>query len=126
MKKEIATFISLLQALQEIDSEFPLQYAICLGHIALNEGLSLTDLSRKSGMPLSTVSRTIGALSDQRRYGTAYGLVNAVVSNRERRRKELYLTRRGHSLIRSLQQKLALSSAKTEQDDCANSSSVVI
>ena len=99
MKKQISVFLVLLRSLQKIDPEFPLQYAVCLAEISMNEGLSLTALSVKTGMPLSTVSRIVGALSRQRQRGTAYGLVRVAVSPQERRRKELYLTARGRAVL---------------------------
>ncbi len=103
MKQEIGTFLGLLQELQKIDPEFPLQYAICLAEISLDEGLSLTTLAGKAGMPLSTVSRIVGALSKHRQKGTPYGLIRAVVSAKERRKKELYLTARGRAVIRGIE-----------------------
>ena len=69
MKKEIEGFLVLLRELQKIDPEFPLQYAVCLAEIALDEGLSVTDLSNRTGMAISTVSRIVGALSDYRQSG---------------------------------------------------------
>ncbi|MCB1557284.1 MAG: helix-turn-helix domain-containing protein [Alphaproteobacteria bacterium] len=93
------TFLALLRVIQKIDSEFPLQYAICLGEIALDEGLSLTDLSLRTGMPLSTVSRIVGALSSHRQRGVPYDLVKVSIVPEERRRKELRLTPRGHDII---------------------------
>lgn len=126
MKKEIGIFLGLLQELQEIDGEFPLQYAVCFAHIALDEGISLTALSHRTGMPLSTVSRIIGALSEHRARGVPYGLIEAVISRNERRRKELYLTKRGRMLTGRLQNVLKTAPAKMSQDDCADARSVVI
>ncbi len=102
MQKGLSQFLKILQELQKIDPEFPLQYAICLAYISANEGMSLTSLSEKTGLALSTVSRIVGALSQQRQKGTAYGLVKVNVSSEERRRKELYLTVRGKAVIASI------------------------
>jgi len=102
MKNCVQDFLLLLRELQKIDTEFPLQYAVCLGEIAMSEGLSLTQLSERTGMPLSTISRIIGALSANRQGGRAYGLVRVVLSQLERRRKELYLTTRGHAVMNSV------------------------
>jgi len=102
MEKETGIFLALLRELQKIDPEFPLQYAVCLGEIALEEGLSLTALSEKTGMPLSTVSRIIGALSQKRQKGVPYDLVTVTVSAHERRKKELYLTQGGRAVIGAL------------------------
>lgn len=102
MNKETEIFLLLLRELQKIDSEFPLQYAVCLAEISIDEGLSLTILSRKTGMPLSTVSRIVGALSKHRQKGTPYDLVRVKISPHERRKKELYLTARGHAVIKGI------------------------
>ncbi len=102
MNQQLSVFLVLLRSLQKIDPEFPLQYAICLGEIAINEGLSLTELSTKTGMPLSTISRIVGALSRQRQRGTAYELVHVTVSAKERRRKELHLTDRGRAVLQDI------------------------
>jgi DNA-binding MarR family transcriptional regulator len=99
MAAAIENFILLLRELQKIDPEFPLQYALCLAEISTNEGLSLTHLSERTGMPLSTVSRIVGALSRHRQSGTPYGLVRVTISASERRRKELYLTQEGSRVM---------------------------
>ncbi len=100
--KTAGTFLTLLKELQKVDNEFPLQYAICLTQIALNEGLSLTNLADLTGMPLSTVSRIVGALSHKRQKGTAYKLVKVMISSEEKRKKELYLTSRGQTVMHSI------------------------
>jgi DNA-binding MarR family transcriptional regulator len=95
-------FLALLHQLQKIDSEFPIQYAICLSEISLNEGCSLTTLAEKTGLSLSTVSRIVGALSDFRQNGEPYGLVELKVSPEERRRKEIYLTAKGRQTLQKI------------------------
>ena len=102
MEKQIINILALLREFQKIDPEFPIQYAICLAEITMDEGLSLTTLSNKTGLALSTVSRIVGALSKHRQKGTPYGLVKIAVSKQERRRKELYLTTKGRAVIKSL------------------------
>ena len=101
-ENNIRTFLHLLRELQKIDAEFPLQYAVCLAEISLEECLSLTELSTRTGMALSTVSRIIGALSKHRQKGMPYNLIRVKISAAERRRKELYLTPRGHAIIGSI------------------------
>ena len=102
VKNKTKTFLRLLRELQKIDAEFPLQYAVCLTEISQEEGLSLTDLSIRTGMALSTVSRIIGALSKNRQKCTPYNLIRIKISATERRRKELYLTPRGRAVIDSI------------------------
>jgi DNA-binding MarR family transcriptional regulator len=91
-----------LRAFQTIDTEFPIQYAICFLEISLQEGISLTTLSKRTGMAMSTTSRIIGALSNNRQKGKAFALVYAEISPQERRKKEIYLTERGHQLIKDM------------------------
>lgn len=99
----VTKILDLLQAIQTIHPEFPIQYAVCLLKISQNEGQSLTDLAQQVKIPLSTLSRIIGALSDNRKSGKAYDLVSVKVSKTERRRKELYLTTRGSQIIHDLE-----------------------
>lgn len=103
MTEKISLFLRLLRELQKIDSEFPLQYAVCLGEIAAHEGLSLSQLAERTAMPLSTVSRIVGALSRNRQKGAAYDLVRVTISATERRKKQLTLTTRGHAVMNSIQ-----------------------
>lgn len=95
-------FLDLLQQLTRVDPEFPLHYSICLTQIAMNEGISLTQLAERTGLALSTVSRIVGALSNYRQNGQAYGLIDLRVSVNERRRKELYLTSKGWAVMRGV------------------------
>ena len=99
MKKEIEGFLALLRELQKIDPEFPLQYAICLAEITLNEGLSVTELSNRTGLALSTVSRIVGALSKYRQMGKPYELIDIKTSEKSRRTKEIHLTPKGRQII---------------------------
>ena len=99
MKKEIEGFLELLRELQKIDPEFPLQYAVCLAEVTLNEGLSVTQLSNRTGMALSTVSRIVGALSKYRQMGEPYELIDLRTSEKSRRTKEIYLTDKGRRIV---------------------------
>lgn len=102
MKQKTQALLQTLRALQNIDPEFPVQYAICLAEISLDEGVSLTSLSKKTGMALSTTSRIISALSKPRKRGKNYEFVKVSISQEERRRKELYLTAKGHAVIKKI------------------------
>lgn len=99
MAPHIHHFLLLLRELQRIDPEFPLQYAVCLAEIAADEGLSLTRLAEKTGMPLSTVSRIAGALSTHRQRGAPFGLVAVEIVPHERRKKQLFLTPHGRTVM---------------------------
>ena len=98
----IPDFLKLLRELQKIDPEFPLQYAVCLGVISLKEGLSITELAKHTNLPLSTVSRIVGALSTSRQKGEPYGLALVKKSKQEKRKKEIYLSTKGKLFIQSI------------------------
>lgn len=102
MTREIQDLLKILCELQKIDPEFPLHYARCLCEIGIEEGLSVTRLSEKTALPLSTVSRIVGALSTNRQKGSPYRLIEVRISAAERRRKELFLTAEGHAVISRL------------------------
>ncbi|MCK6418357.1 MAG: helix-turn-helix domain-containing protein [Alphaproteobacteria bacterium] len=102
MDPALKHFLRIVRELQKIDPEFPLQYALCLGHVAAEEGLSLTTLAERCGLALSTVSRIVGALSDKRQRGTAFGLIKVKIAADERRRKCLFLTARGKIVMQGL------------------------
>jgi DNA-binding MarR family transcriptional regulator len=94
--------LQTLRSFQKIDTGFPLQYAVCLIEIALAEGLSLSTLAKKTDIPLSTISRIAGALSTTRQKGKAYGLICVRTCPKEKRKKQLFLTRNGSRFINSL------------------------
>ena len=57
LEKNSAILLSLLRALSDLDRNFPLPYAVFLLEVAQNEGCSLGDLQKATGMPLPTLSR---------------------------------------------------------------------
>ena len=65
LDKNSAILLSLLRALSGLDKNFPLPYAVFLLEVARNEGCSLGDLQKATGMPLPTLSRILSALSTQ-------------------------------------------------------------
>ena len=93
------TFLNVLETLRKVDSEFPLQYSICLAQISMQEGMSLTELANKMDLGLSTVSRIVGALSKYRQNGNPYGLIELKISPEERRKKAIFLTDKGRDVL---------------------------
>ncbi len=100
--KKLNRVQAVLNELTTIDSEFPLQWAIVFLCIAQDEGLSLKDISEETGISMSVMSRTIGALSNYRRMGKPYGIVTVKMAKDDRRRKELFLSKKGKRLIEKL------------------------
>lgn len=102
MKQEIQLFLEILYELQKIHSEFPIQYAICLGEIAQTPGISLTELSLRTGMPLSTTSRIISVLSQDKPNKKFYGYVVVKIVPNEKRKKQIFLSKSGENTIEKI------------------------
>jgi DNA-binding MarR family transcriptional regulator len=100
---EIATVIRVLEEFRRFDPDMPIQYALSFLTIAQNEGLSMGDLAQRLGIAQSSASRNIAALSRWHSFGKdGHDLVEALEDPRERRRKIVSLTSRGHSLVAGL------------------------
>lgn len=100
---EIATVIRVLEAFRRYDPDMPIQYALSFLTIAQHEGLSMGDLAQRLAIAQSSASRNIAALSRWHSFGKAgHDLVEAQEDPRERRRKIVSLTPRGHRLVADL------------------------
>ncbi|PZQ46467.1 MAG: MarR family transcriptional regulator [Micavibrio aeruginosavorus] len=100
--KKMKKLQTILQELIAIDPEFPIQWVTVFCEIASEEGISLKDISDRTGISMSVMSRTIGALSNARRMGKPYGLVVVKHARDDRRRKELFLSAKGKKLVEKL------------------------
>ena len=100
--KKLNKLQGVLAELTAIDPEFPLQWATVFLEIVQNEGSSLKDIAEETGISMSVMSRTIGALSNYRRMGKPYGIVIVKLAKDDRRRKELYLSAKGKRLAEKL------------------------
>lgn len=100
--KKLTKLQKSLTVLTTVDAEFPLQWAIVFLEIAANEGASLKDIAEKTGISMSVMSRTIGALSNARRMGKPYGIILVKMAKEDKRRKELYLSAKGKKLLEKL------------------------
>ena len=100
---EIATVVRVLEAFRRFDPDMPIQYALSFLTIAQHEGLSMGELAQRLGIAQSSASRNIAALSRWHSFGKAgHDLVEALEDPRERRRKIVSLTPRGHRLVEAL------------------------
>jgi DNA-binding MarR family transcriptional regulator len=100
--KKLKKLQVILQELTAIDPEFPIQWVLVFAEIAMEEGISLKDVADRTGISMSVMSRTIGALSNARRMGKPYGLVVVKAAKDDRRRKELFLSAKGKKLAEKL------------------------
>ncbi|NQZ13828.1 MAG: MarR family transcriptional regulator [Alphaproteobacteria bacterium] len=104
--KKMEKLEKILSEFTKIDAEFPLQWALIFIEIVKDEGASLKDISERTGISMSVMSRTIGALSNYRRMGKPYGLVLVKYAKDDKRRKELRLSAKGKKLATALARKI--------------------
>lgn len=96
--------LKLLSGIRQVDPEMPVAQAMCLFVIAqAEEGLSLTELSKKVGIGMATASRYVASLNNITRYKTeGLRLVESFENPLERRKKVIRLTTRGKIAIRKI------------------------
>lgn len=104
LRMKVEEAIRLLTGISAIDHEMPLGQAKCLFVIAQAEdGLSLTDISKKAGIGLATASRNVGALGNiNRKREEGLRLIEAFEDPMERRKKIIRLTPKGKIAIRKI------------------------
>ncbi|MFD2261621.1 MarR family winged helix-turn-helix transcriptional regulator [Lacibacterium aquatile] len=93
----------VLEEFRKLDPDLPIQYALSFLTLASNEGLSLGELASRLDIAQSSASRNVAALSAWHSFGKpGLDLVEAKEDPRERRRKLVTLTPKGHELIERL------------------------
>jgi len=100
---EITTLMRVLEEFRKLDPDLPIQYALSFLTLAENEGMSMRELAERLGIAQSSASRNVAALSKWHSFGKpGLDLVQAEEDPRERRRKIISLTPKGHELIATL------------------------
>ena len=100
---EIASLMRVLEEFRKLDPDLPIQYALSFLTLAENEGISMRELAERLGIAQSSASRNVAALSKWHSFGKpGLDLVQAEADPRERRRKIISLTPKGHTLIATL------------------------
>ena len=102
---EIFTLMHVLEEFRKLDPDLPIQYALSFLTLAQNEGMSMRELAERLGIAQSSASRNVAALSKWHSFGKpGLDLVQAEEDPRERRRKIISLTPKGHELIATLRE----------------------
>ncbi|MBP2300303.1 MarR family transcriptional regulator [Azospirillum picis] len=100
---EVLTIVQVLEAFRKLDPDLPIQYALSFMTIAQSEGISIGELAERLGIAQSSASRNVAALSRWHSFGKAgLDLVQAQEDPRERRRKVVTLTDKGHAFLADL------------------------
>lgn len=92
-----------MKALREVSPTIPVTEVQLFVTVALNEGLSQTELCELTDLKKSTASRYLLDLSDKTRAGTeGFGLISRSADPQELRRNMYSLTPKGRVLIKRI------------------------
>ncbi|WP_170343088.1 MarR family winged helix-turn-helix transcriptional regulator [Ruegeria arenilitoris] len=95
--------LTLFNVLRDVEKDMPMSMAAIFAWVALNEGGTQVELRQALGMPSSTASRNLAALSKVHRLGKpGHDLIEWVENPEDRRAKLLYLTPKGKALVNEL------------------------
>lgn len=94
----------LLDGIKEVDPEMPISQMMCLLVVSKSEdGMSLTDVSKKVGISLATASRYIGSLGRMNRHHKeGLNFVESFEDPMERRKKIIRLTTKGKIALKNI------------------------
>jgi DNA-binding MarR family transcriptional regulator len=99
--REINSLIKAVDAIRTQSIDMPAQQILTFLTVAMRPGITMEDLGRDVGISQSSVSRNVAALSKQHRLGKpGADYLEAIEDPRERRRKVMYLTPKGRSVMR--------------------------
>ncbi len=98
-RQSFRSLFNVFEVVRDQDSDMSISQATVFFWVCLNEGRTQADLRQSLGMPSSTASRSLAALSKMHRLGKeGLDLIEWVECATDRRQKELYLTRKGTAL----------------------------
>lgn len=100
----IETLLRVLTEVQKVDPEMPLQQFMCLLVVAKHkDGISLTDLARRSNIGLATASRYVASLGKINRHREeGHNFIEAFEDPMERRKKIIRLTTKGKIALKKI------------------------
>jgi DNA-binding MarR family transcriptional regulator len=96
-KGGLRSSLRLLEAFRQLDGTMPTQRAALLMQVALNEGMTSTELLPRVGISSSAMARHVESLGPR-----GAGLIEAITDAADRRREPLYLTTKGRAFMRTL------------------------
>ena len=95
----LKTFAASLEPFRSIRSTMPLQYVYAFLLVAMEEGLSVSDYAKRSGVSLSVMSRHLLDIGERNRHmEEGFGLITSRPNPLELRKHELFLTTKGQAI----------------------------
>ena len=95
--------LRLVEEYRKLNNEMPVQQMATLLTIALESGITVTDLATKAGLSLAAASRNVEVLGPfQPKRNVGMGLIQGDYSEDDRRKKTLTLTAKGWRVVNSI------------------------
>jgi DNA-binding MarR family transcriptional regulator len=102
-EKRARRLLKVIDEFRKLDPDMQMPMAASFLLVALNEGISRTDVMDRLGVAGSTATRNLMGLMEQGRLGRpGHGLVDQKVNPEERRWRMHYLTPKGRLVLRSM------------------------
>ena len=96
----LGRLVGTIAVAREIDAQLPAQLLHSLLEVALQPGLTMQELSERTGLSQSSCSRNMAALGKWHRLGVpGHNLVETVDDPTDRRRKVMLLNARGRERV---------------------------
>lgn len=106
VQPSVQNAIKVFEEFRKLDPEMQMQTALIFLLIANNEGCSIGDLERWTGLTSASCSRNVAALSDIHRKGRpGHNLIVAKVDPNDRRQRNLFLTVKGKTVLNNVMER---------------------
>jgi DNA-binding MarR family transcriptional regulator len=101
--RELNSLMRAVEIVRAGDEYFSALQVQTLLAVAIQPGITMAELGQTVGMSQSSASRNVAALSKWHRLGKpGADLIEAIEDPRERRRKIMYLTLKGRTVVRKV------------------------
>lgn len=105
--KSLDKLIVCMEEFRKLDEVMPMQMALCFVVVANNPGISMHELSKKTGLSQASCSRNTAALSEYHRSGKpGHNIVYTEPDPSDSRRKLMFLTAKGERILSTIQRAL--------------------
>lgn len=105
MTKQLRQFMRLLEHFQSVDPRMPPHSMLAFISVAMDPGISVSDLRHRLAINSRTAARAIASLRSDDTMGTSrLGLIRSERDAKDHRVKRLYLSKDGQALWRSIEE----------------------
>ena len=104
-KVALKTTLEALRPFKSLRDTMPLQYVTAFLHVALEEGLTVSEYAKRAGTSQSLMTRHLADLGETNRYHTqGFGLIEQFDNVMDRRERLIRLTAKGRHVVYEMAQ----------------------